>query len=58
MSDKEKQIADQIKQAMPYMSEFDKGYLLGKAEQIAADRPAREELHEEQVIPGGDHQEL
>jgi hypothetical protein len=41
MSDKEKQIADAIKEAMPKMSDFDKGYLLGKVEQIAADHPAK-----------------
>lgn len=43
MSEIEKLIADTIKEAMPKMSDFDKGYLLGKVEQIAADHPAAKE---------------
>lgn len=35
MSEKEKSIIAKIAQAVPKMSEFDKGYLLGKAETLA-----------------------
>lgn len=35
MSEKEKNIISKIVQAVPKMSEFDKGYLLGKAETLA-----------------------
>lgn len=35
MSEKEKSIITKIVQAVPKMSEFDKGYLLGKAETLA-----------------------
>lgn len=34
MSEKEKSIISKITQAIPRMSEFDKGYLLGKAETL------------------------
>lgn len=40
MSEVEKQIAEMIKATFPKMSDFDKGYILGKVEQIAADHPA------------------
>ena len=43
MSEVEKKIAETIKKAMPEMSDFDKGYILGKIEQIAADHPAPKE---------------
>lgn len=35
MSEREKNIISKIVQAVPKMSEFDKGYLLGKAETLA-----------------------
>lgn len=35
MSEKEKQIVEKLKETLPSMSEFDKGYLLGKAETLA-----------------------
>lgn len=35
MSEKEKQIVEKLKEILPSMSEFDKGYLLGKAETLA-----------------------
>lgn len=31
MSEKEKQIVEKLKETLPNMSDFDKGYLLGKA---------------------------
>lgn len=38
MSDREKEILTKITEAIPAMSDFDKGYLLGKVEQMAADK--------------------
>lgn len=35
MSEKEKAIVEKIKKAIPKMSEFDKGYFLGKVENLA-----------------------
>ena len=35
MSEKEKQIVEKLKEAIPRLSDFDKGYILGKAESIA-----------------------
>ncbi len=35
MSEKEKQIVEKLKDAIPKMSEFDKGYILGKVESMA-----------------------
>lgn len=35
MSEKEKQIVEKLKEAIPKMSDFDKGYILGKVESIA-----------------------
>ena len=32
MSEKEKRIIEKLKEAIPNMSEFDKGYILGKTE--------------------------
>lgn len=44
MSEKEKKIVEKIKKAMPNLSEFDKGYFLGKVESLAdeADRKAED----------------
>ena len=38
MSDREKEILTKITEAIPAMSDFDTGYLLGKVEQMAADK--------------------
>lgn len=35
MSEKEKQIVEKLKDAIPKMSDFDKGYILGKVESMA-----------------------
>lgn len=35
MSEKEKQIVEKLKNAIPKMSDFDKGYILGKVENMA-----------------------
>lgn len=34
MSEKEKQIVEKLKEAIPNMSDFDKGYILGKVESM------------------------
>lgn len=35
MSEKEKRIVEKLKEAIPNMSEFDKGYILGKMESFS-----------------------
>lgn len=35
MSEKEKRIVEKLKEAIPKMSEFDKGYILGKVESFS-----------------------
>ena len=35
MSEKEKRIVEKLKEAIPKMSDFDKGYILGKVENMA-----------------------
>jgi hypothetical protein len=35
MSEKEKKIVEKLKRAIPNMSDFDKGYILGKTEKMA-----------------------
>lgn len=35
MSEKEKQIVEKLRDAIPKMSDFDKGYILGKVESMA-----------------------
>ena len=35
MSEKEKQVVEKLKEAIPRMSDFDKGYILGKVESMA-----------------------
>ena len=35
MSEKEKRIVEKLKDAIPQMSEFDKGYILGKVESLS-----------------------
>jgi len=47
MSKKEKDIITKIVQAVPRMSEFDKGYLLGKAETLA-DENLRKGMEDEE----------
>lgn len=46
MSDYEKAVADTLKQALPSMTEFDKGRLLGGIEQIAITSAAKDETDE------------
>lgn len=35
MNEKERQIVEKLKDTIPKMSEFDKGYILGKTESLA-----------------------
>lgn len=35
MSEKEKEVVEKLKEAIPQMSDFDKGYILGKTEKMA-----------------------
>lgn len=44
MSEKEKIIISKIVQAVPKMSDFDKGYLLGKAETLADDNSEKQKV--------------
>lgn len=37
MSEKEKEVLEKLKEVIPKMSEFDKGYILGKVENMAAE---------------------
>lgn len=46
MGDYEKTVAETLKQALPGMTEFDKGRLLGGIEQIAITSAARAEAEE------------
>lgn len=38
MSEKEKRIVEKLKEAIPKMSDFDKGYILGKVESFSSDK--------------------
>lgn len=43
MSEKEKQIVEKLKEAIPQMSDFDKGYILGKVEQLSQNKKSDSE---------------
>lgn len=47
MSDKEKEILEVLTKAVPNMSEFNKGYLLGMSEAMVANKKDVEETDEE-----------
>ena len=47
MSDKEKNIVKKLKDAIPKMSEFDKGYILGKTESMAEEAGHKETVKKE-----------
>lgn len=40
MSEREKQVVEKLKDAIPKMSDFDKGYILGKVESMAEKKDA------------------
>lgn len=42
MSEKEKQVVEKLKEAIPKMSEFDKGYILGKVEGMSEQKKDNE----------------
>lgn len=51
MSEKEKEVVEKLKEAIPKMSDFDKGYILGKVENMAEKngkecKDSRKELYE------------
>ena len=48
MSDKEKRIVEKLKDAIPKMSDFDKGYILGKVEGMANEKDAKKEQAEQE----------
>lgn len=49
MSEKEKAIVEKIAKAIPNMSEFDKGYFLGKVESLAdVDKKEEEKQRDEE----------
>ena len=59
MSEKEKTIVEKIKKAIPNMSDFDKGYFLGKVESLADASDQKQEerkKHGDQIsnFKGGD----
>lgn len=43
MSNKEKDIIRKLKEAIPNMSDFDKGYILGKTEKMAEESVNKQE---------------
>lgn len=43
MSEREEEVVEKLRDAIPNMSEFDKGYILGKVEQMAQENKNREE---------------
>lgn len=46
MSEKEKQVVEKLKEAIPQMSDFDKGYILGKVESMAEQKKEEKEEKE------------
>lgn len=47
MSEKEKQVVEKLKEAIPKMSDFDKGYILGKVEGMTEQKKETENQKEE-----------
>lgn len=48
MSVKEKEVVRKLKEAIPHMSDFDKGYILGKVENMAEQSKEKEEEKEKE----------
>ena len=48
MSEKEKQVVEKLKEAIPQMSDFDKGYILGKVESMAEQK--KEDTEEKELL--------
>lgn len=51
MSEKEKRIVEKLKDAIPNMSEFDKGYILGKTESFSE---KKDDSNQKEEIKKGD----
>lgn len=49
MSEREKEIMKTIAEALPEMPEFEKGYLLGKAEGMASNKKKQKQESKEKV---------
>lgn len=47
MSEKEKQIVEKLKEAIPKMSDFDKGYILGKVDGMNDEKKNKKHESEE-----------
>lgn len=50
MSDKEKQIIETFAEALPKMSEYEKGYFMGRAEGMLSDKNRKQEETEENTV--------
>ena len=46
MSEKEKQIVEKLKEAIPKMSDFERGYILGRVESMADEKEDNEKESE------------
>lgn len=53
MSEKEKKIIESISEALPKMSEFDKGYLLGSAERMVSEKEKAEKENKDRKAEQG-----
>ena len=51
MSEKEKRIVEKLKEAIPNMSEFDKGYILGKTESFSENKSDDSGKAQEILVP-------
>ena len=49
MSEKEKRIVEKLKEAIPKMSDFDKGYILGKVEGMTSEKEVEKECSEQEA---------
>ena len=57
MSEKEKQVVEKLKEAIPKMSDFDKGYILGKVESMADEKKNNEKESEGQYERGNNNKQ-
>lgn len=48
MSEKEKRIVEKLKNAIPKMSDFDKGYILGKVEGMTREKETKTEYSKQE----------
>lgn len=52
MSEKEKRIVEKLKNAIPNMSDFDKGYILGKTGSFSENKPIDSDQKKEETKKG------